>query len=165
MQSLQRLWRMEKSWKSKWLMVVKCMRQAIYKYLGLVALWISYQSMMKMGLISILFMMIPSLKTLKEIEEKTYGCRQGFVERPWSWDAAYDPTHGFREKPTITQYLSIVPLEFSFEHISIFEPSESDYYADEAEEMTPMKFYGDPVLEDSLGDRVVDIRINNRNLF
>ena len=28
-----------------------------------------------------------------------------------------------------------------------------------------MKFYGDPVLEDSLGDRVVDIRINNPGIF
>jgi hypothetical protein len=108
----------------------------------------------------------PELKNLeRDGRKRPLGAGQGFVERPWSWDATYDPTHGFREKPTITHYLSIVPEEFNFEHISIFEASESDYYADEAEGDDPMIFYGEPVLENSLGDRVVDIRINNSGIF
>ena len=108
----------------------------------------------------------PELKNLeRDGRKRPLGAGQGFVERPWSWDATYDPTHGFREKPTITHYLSIVPEEFNFEHISIFEASESDYYADEAEGDDPMIFYGEPVLKNSLGDRVVDIRINNPGIF
>ena len=147
-------------------MVVKCMRQATYKYLGLVAMWISFQSMMKMGLISILFMMIPSLKTLKEMEEKDLWVPAKVSLSVHGLGMQHMiPLTGLGKKPTITHYLSIVPLEFSFEHISIFEASESDYYADEAEGDDPMKFYGDPVLEDSLGDRVVDIRINNPGIF
>ncbi|MFL2927326.1 MAG: immunoglobulin-like domain-containing protein [Opitutales bacterium] len=93
----------------------------------------------------------PKLKNLEtDIINNPIGAGQGFQERPWSWDmrnevsgdiynSFYTPTFGVREKVLTSSVFS-----------SINDPETS---------------FGSPTLNDNLGDRVLEVVINDNGLF
>ena len=81
----------------------------------------------------------PTLKNLEtDIIPRPLGAGQGFMERPWSWDNNHEPTYGFRE---VVSTMSVGSDELG------------------------TALFGDPTLSDNLGDRVVDVRINEIGNF
>ena len=81
----------------------------------------------------------PTLKNLEtDVIPRPLGAGQGFMERPWSWDNNHEPTYGFRE---VVSTMSVG-----------------------SDELGTAEF-GAPTLSDNLGDRVVDVRINEIGNF
>ena len=88
----------------------------------------------------------PRLKNLDfDIIERPLGAGQGFRERPWSWDDTYGSAFGGREKVrTLTM--------------------QSEIDTTGTEESYSWTF-GDPILADAQGDRVVGIEILDAGIY
>lgn len=85
-----------------------------------------------------------------ELDDLSYrsGSGQGFRERPWSWDDDYNSTFGGREKVKVYAWHSeVITHEGGLSH-GAWNWN-----------------FGDPVLNDSLGDRVVAIDINDPGIY
>jgi hypothetical protein len=81
----------------------------------------------------------PVLKNFQtDYISRPLGAGQGFMERPWAWDGSYEPTYGYQEIAT-----------------TVSEGSDEFGNA----------FFGAPVINDNLGDRIVDVRIHDVGNF
>jgi hypothetical protein len=88
--------------------------------------------------------------TNDELDKLDYrsGAGQGFRERPWSWDNAHDSGFGGREKVKVYAWHSeVITDEGGLSHAAW------DWN------------FGDPILNDNLGDRVVSIDILDPGLY